>query len=82
MKNKVHKIKVVDFPDVTGRLTLAEAAEKVDLHPNTLRYYVKVGKIGCIRKGSQYHFSKDDLLPIFKTVTASPHNAQNSDAIE
>ena len=47
-------------------LTLREAAEFFKIHPNTLRLWLRQGKIKGSKIGRKWVFLKDDLISIIK----------------
>lgn len=42
-------------------LTLKEIAEKLKLHPNTLRRYIKEGKLPAMKFGRVWRVEEEDL---------------------
>lgn len=59
-------MKPEDFPEI---LTIKQASELLNCHPNTLRKWEQQGIIKCFRFGSREdrRFKKEDLLKLLKS---------------
>ena len=58
-------MKIDELPEI---LTLKQACEALNCHPNTLRNWVNQGKIKAIRFGSRgdRRFKKEEIMKILK----------------
>jgi len=58
-------MKIEELPEI---LTLKQACEVLNCHPNTLRNWVNQGKIKAIRFGSRgdRRFKKEEIMKILK----------------
>ena len=59
----VQRMKIAEMPEI---LTLRQASEVLNCHPNTLRNWEREGVIECIRLGKRgdRRFRKEDILKI------------------
>ena len=46
--------------------SLIEAADKVDVHVNTIRRWIKEGKIKAVKMGKNWKISEDELERVLK----------------
>ena len=46
--------------------SLTEAADKVDVHVNTIRRWIKEGKIKAVKMGKNWKISEDELERVLK----------------
>ena len=49
-------------------LTLREVAEKLKLHPNTLRRYAKEGKLPAMKFGRAWRIEEEDLKEFMRAM--------------
>ena len=49
-------------------LTLKEVAERLKLHPNTLRRYAKEGKLSAMKFGRVWRIEEEDLKEFMRAM--------------
>ncbi len=49
-------------------LTLKEVAERLKLHPNTLRRYAKEGKLAAMKFGRVWRIEEEDLKEFMRAM--------------
>lgn len=65
-------------PNDTGRMSVAEAAEYLDAHPETVRKWIREGKIPAARIGQlgNYILYEDDLAKLLATNPPTEDNKE------